>query len=284
MKTQEIISSGKLELYVAGALSEREMIEMAVGAEEYPVIAQEIEKIEWALCAYLSAQSATMDRAEQGKQISQILEKIHAQGAPSVNPVLSPIKAVPSSPRVVKTSFRIRPLAMAAISIGFIVMTGTAIWLGLQNKHLSGEMTYMKDYQQKIVQQDQQLQGHYASMQQQFTVMRNILTKRVELKTVAGSKITGQENYMLVYWNPATQKLLLADANLPGLTKDQQYQLWALYNGKPVDAGVFDYNDKNINVSFQKDIPHAQAFAVTVEPKGGSKSPTMGNLCMMAKL
>ena len=120
-------------------------------------------------------------------------------------------------------------------------------------------------------------------MQAQFKLMRNILTKRVQLGAVPGNTITNQDNYMLVYWNPNTKKVMLADAHLPDLSPDQQYQLWALYDGKPVDAGVFDAKDNN-SVGFQKDVAGAQAFAVTVEPKGGSKSPTMKNLCMIAKM
>jgi len=269
MNVQELISSGKLELYVAGTLSEREMGDVAAYAQDYPEVALEIEKIERAMLDFLSPVEFELESKEKERQINQIFEKIHEQE---------------SEEKRITPLFRISKLAVAAITIGLVIMTGASIWFGMQNKNLVGEMAALKDNQQKLEQENQQFLGHYTQMQQQFTVMRNILTKRVELKTVQGSKLTGLDNYMLVYWNPATKKLLLADANLPDLTKDQQYQLWALYDGKPVDAGVFDYKDKNINVSFQKDIPNAQAFAVTVEPKGGSKTPTLSNLCMMAKL
>ena len=179
---------------------------------------------------------------------------------------------------------RISRLAVAAV-IGLLIVTaGASIWLSLRDANLSGEIAALRADTRQMNVEKAQFEDHYARMQEQFTVMRNILTRRIELTSVAGNKITAQDSYMLVYWNPATKKLMLADAHLPNLSPDQQYQLWALYDGKPIDAGVFDYKDNAVSVGFQKDVPNAQAFAVTVEPKGGSASPTLSNLCMMAKL
>jgi len=271
MDVQELITSGKLELYVAGTLTEREMGDVATCALENPEVAVEIEKIERAMLDFLSPVEFDMESREKERQINEILEKIHDQSAAVVQARVSPL-------------YRMRGAAVAAITAGLIIMTGLSVWLGLQTKTLHGEMSALQDNQQKLDLENRQNQDHYTRMQQQFTVMRNILTRRVELKTVSGSKITNPGNYMLVYWNPATRKLLLADADLPELTSGQQYQLWALYNGKPVDAGVFEYKNRSVSFGFQKDISDAQAFAVTVEPRGGSKSPTLTNLCMMASL
>jgi anti-sigma-K factor RskA len=270
MNVSELISSGKLELYVAGTLSEREMGDVATYADEFPEVEVEIEKIELAILDFLSPMEFNMEIKEKEKQIEQILERIHDEQSDERK------KVVPM--------YGLGRLAIAAIAIGMVLMTGAAVWLGLRNNHLSGQIASLRDDQQKMAVSNQQYQTHFDKMQDQLTLMRNILTKRVELTTVAGNKITSQDNYMLVYWNPETKKVMLADAHLPELTSDQQYQLWALYDGKPVDAGVFDYKNNNVSVGFQKDIPNAQAFAVTVEPKGGSKSPTLSNLCMMAKL
>jgi hypothetical protein len=283
MKTQELISSGKLELYVAGTLSEREMGDVAAYARAFPEVALEIELIEHAVLDFLSPAAFAMSDAEKERQIQQILDTIHDQAANGKAPLV-PMFGPGRTAAAAVPMFRANTWAMAAITIGLVLMTGTSIWLGLRNEGMQQEMASLQENQDKLASTNQAFQTHYEKMQQQLTVMRNILTKRVELTTVAGNKITNSDNYMLVYWNPGSKKLMLADADLPELTQDQQYQLWALYDGKPVDAGVFDYKDKAISVGFQKDISNAQAFAVTVEPKGGSKTPTLGNLCMMAKL
>jgi anti-sigma-K factor RskA len=60
--------------------------------------------------------------------------------------------------------------------------------------------------------------------------------------------------------------------NLPQPATDKQYQLWALMNGQPIDLGVFA-RDERLLIKM-KNVQNAQAFAITVEPKGGSTTPT----------
>ncbi len=89
--------------------------------------------------------------------------------------------------------------------------------------------------------------------------------------------LSGTENSpkskAVIYWNPEYEEVYLNSANLAQLPKSQQYQLWALIDGKPVDAGVFDAFDGTFQV--MKNIARADAFAVTVEDAGGSESPTL---------
>jgi len=282
MIAQELISSGKLELYVAGVLSEREMAHVAVVAMEYPEVALEIEKIEQVMIEFLSPAEFRMDETDREKEIDTILDKIHADS--KLNGGYAFAASAPPGARVRKMNSLPFNLAVAALLIGLVIATGLTILFGARDAHLSKEVAALKSKEQGLVSNNERFQDTLSHMQQQVNIMRNILTKRIQLTNVAGNKITGQDNYMLVYWNPQSKKLLLVDANLPNLDAQQQYQLWALYDGKPIDAGVFDYKNLQVSSSFQKDIPNAQAFAVTVEPKGGSKSPTLSNLCMMGKL
>ena len=58
------------------------------------------------------------------------------------------------------------------------------------------------------------------------------------------------------------------------LSQENQYQLWAIIDGKPVDVGVFDSNFTGL--ARMKDIAKgAVTFAVTIEPRGGKLSPTL---------
>jgi anti-sigma-K factor RskA len=86
-----------------------------------------------------------------------------------------------------------------------------------------------------------------------------------------------------VYWNMDSKTVYLFVNQLPKPVVDKQYQLWAIVDGKPVDAGVFDLEE---GVSFVKlkTIPKAEAFAITLEKKGGSLSPTMSAMYVMGKV
>lgn len=278
MDVQELISSGKLELYVAGVLSEREMTDVANIALENEEIAHEIEVIEQVMVAFLSPIEFSLGEKEKEVEIDEILGKIRSQAAPPVEVV-----APQSPPAPVREIKRVSWLA-AALLIGLIVATGLAVWLAAENKTLSGQMADLRSKDQQIADDNGKFKDKISRIEQQVGIMRSILTKRIELTTVKGNKITNPDNYILAYWNPNTQQVMLVDAKLPALSPGQQYQLWALYDGKPIDAGVFDYKALQVSSSFQKNIANAQAFAVTVEPEGGSKTPTLSNLCLMGKL
>jgi anti-sigma-K factor RskA len=75
-----------------------------------------------------------------------------------------------------------------------------------------------------------------------------------------------------VYWNQSTKEVYLRIQSLEALSQDQQYQLWAIVDGKPVDMGVFD-NDTGLLK--MKTTGKAAAFAVTIEPRGGKASPSL---------
>jgi len=77
-----------------------------------------------------------------------------------------------------------------------------------------------------------------------------------------------------VYWNKQTKDVYLMVNDLPQPVTGKQYQLWAIVDGVPVDAGMLDLSQASGLVKM-KNIPKAQAFAITLENTGGSKTPTM---------
>lgn len=82
----------------------------------------------------------------------------------------------------------------------------------------------------------------------------------------------------VVYFNPLSQKSYLDPFQLPAPESGKQYQLWALIDNQPTDMGVFDLPENGetfIEVPFIMD---ADAFAITLEPAGGSVEPTLTDL------
>jgi anti-sigma-K factor RskA len=63
--------------------------------------------------------------------------------------------------------------------------------------------------------------------------------------------------------------------NLPQPAPGKQYQLWALIDGQPHDLGVCDFEIKKRLLVQMKGVHNAQAFAITLEPTGGSPGPTL---------
>ncbi|MCU0326940.1 MAG: anti-sigma factor, partial [Spirosomaceae bacterium] len=77
--------------------------------------------------------------------------------------------------------------------------------------------------------------------------------------------------YGLACWNKKTNQVYLFKPNLPTIPSEKEYQLWALVDGKPVSAGMIDMNKTAQSFT---NIANVQAFAISLEPKGGSPQPT----------
>lgn len=79
------------------------------------------------------------------------------------------------------------------------------------------------------------------------------------------------------YVNPQTRDALFYAFNLPVLAPDKTYQLWFIADGKPVSAGTFSVDPRgtgSLRVERVVDVKDIQAWAVTVEPRGGVPQPT----------
>jgi anti-sigma-K factor RskA len=85
-----------------------------------------------------------------------------------------------------------------------------------------------------------------------------------------------------VYWNHLSREAFLDIQSLPVPDSGKQYQLWALVGGKPVDAGVFEVSDE-AGLRRMKSVFEAEAWAVTIEPAGGSIAPTLSTMCLLSK-
>jgi anti-sigma-K factor RskA len=110
--------------------------------------------------------------------------------------------------------------------------------------------------------------------------MRIIQNPDVKVINLSGTK--GKENNLAaVYWDSKTKDVYLMPTKMDATPSDKQYQLWAIVNGKPVDAGVI--GDCN-GLCKMKNIPTAQAFAITLEKKGGSPKPTLSEMYVLGKV
>jgi len=82
------------------------------------------------------------------------------------------------------------------------------------------------------------------------------------------------QDVFLKYWNKTSGEVHIDIGNLPKALEGMQYQLWALKDGQPIDAGVFEISDVD-KIQKVKSITAAQAYAVTLEKRGGSVSPSL---------
>jgi len=84
-----------------------------------------------------------------------------------------------------------------------------------------------------------------------------------------------------IYWDREGSAVHLDVMRLPEPPAGKQYQLWALVDGVPVDAGVFAMGGEVPLLRSMKGVAAAQAFAVTIEQAGGSPTPTLEAMVLM---
>jgi anti-sigma-K factor RskA len=266
------IESGILELYVLGQLSAQEQLEVQAMASTYPEVKQEMEAIEIAMEKYAVQNAVKPSVGLENKIFERIGIAIPQQEA----------KVIPLNAEH-RTDYpaKIRSLRLALVAcIALLIVSVAALYsahsdlgsardqiasLSADREKFSSTVNYMK--------------ATNADLNKIVAIADDPSWKTIKL---AGQKNPGDN--MVVYWHPK-DKHVMVNTNkmvLPANDKAHQYQLWALVNGKPVDLGVFDVNaDSSQILVNMKEIGIAQAFAVTLEQRGGSPTPTMEQMMVM---
>lgn len=254
MDVRAYIESGILELYVMEALPPAESREVEALAAQYPGIQAEIDAIRKTMAAY----GATQATPPPPELKERILAQVRAQ--------------TPASPR---RPSRGRTLVWAAALTAVALLAGYFLITCLQT---GKELRELTTRQQALVSELEQVRGSRDDLRQKMDLLLNQDTKTIELD---GLPISPQSQ-VVVYWNPAQQATFLLIKNLPPPPPGKQYQLWAIVDKNPVDAGVFDSVAGSLQT--MKAIARAEAFAVTLENAGGSPTPTLDQMYVLGEI
>ena len=268
-----IISSGDLELYVLGMLSEEDNIKVARLSELFPEIKKEIDDIEQSLLQISNEADATdAPSPEVKKSLFETLrslptEEISAKTNNTMNVVdeQKEAKVIPiQRPRRVLTS-----LALAASVIALIACAAVISHLASANKHYH-------EVADNMTSKATQLQQNALTLQQNLNLYQDTNYQKINLTHAPGKP----EALVQLFWNKSTHRVYAADISLPNAPAGKQYQLWAIVDGKPVNAGMMN-TKKTPQQMF--DFAKADAFAITLEKAGGSPTPTMTELYVLGK-
>jgi hypothetical protein len=99
--------------------------------------------------------------------------------------------------------------------------------------------------------------------------------------TMLQSADTAKHYLAHVYWNGATHETFIDVISLPAADSIKEYQLWAMVGGHAINAGVF--NCQVAGIQQVKSVMNADSWVVTLEPKGGSASPTPDQVYLLSK-
>ena len=261
MTKTELIESGIIENYVLGVATKDEVALLNEMRKQYPEIKEEISNCEQNLMSYAEAHAKTPSASVKQKLFETINNQ--AKNNSSVNE--TNVIQHPASPS--RNKFK---LVAAAASVLFIVSVTINFNLFNKLEDAHNQLALIQS-QKDILAQDMEIKkASFQKTEENLQAVLNTSTQTIILKGVA----TSPTSKAIVYWNTSTHATRILVSNLPTPPAGKQYQLWALANGKPVDAGIFNV-DTNTTLQQVKNIEVAQAFAVTLENKGGSSAPTL---------
>ena len=105
--------------------------------------------------------------------------------------------------------------------------------------------------------------------------------RRVEM---SGEALPMQKDAKVdVFWDQGAQEVFVAVNNLNSLGNEYDYQLWAIGKDGPIGIGLVNAEEKLTWQQMQA-VAEAGAFAITIEPKGGSESPTLDKLVVLGEI
>lgn len=266
MDTSAYISSGILESYVLDQLTDEERAAVKVMALKHPEIQAEIYTIEKTLEEYARTQSKTPPSPLKNKIASQLQFK---------EPAAIPVTFTPKR-KVIPMYWLIAASVVLVISIGYNV------FLYIQLGDANDELMTLQLSKQYFAEQFEIQKTAYDDAKKHLSIVAQNGNKTVILKGLDNAP----NAVASVYWNQSSKEVYLNISELPSPPENKQYQLWAIVNGKPVDAGIFELipNTNTIALQKMKPIVDAQAFAVTLERKGGTKVPTLNAMYLLGNV
>ncbi|MBD0833150.1 anti-sigma factor [Aestuariibaculum sediminum] len=254
MDIKAYIESGILELYVAGALSEKENKEVYNLMLQYPEILQEVLDIEAAVIKLTASVSPVKNNEKTLQAIKSHLD---------LKDKNVKVVKMPRYNWVTYTGWA----ASVLLTIGLF-------WTLKQNNKLESEIQIANTQQQLL---ETQIANSKNSLEE-----ANTLISVLRDNNITKVPLTGQGNfsntYANVYWDKESNRIFLDAQGLPEPPEGKVYQVWSLTLNPltPTSLGTIDNFISDNNKIFEiENSNNSEAFGITLEPAGGSETPTM---------
>lgn len=257
MKPEELIESGLLELYAMQATSPEETRMVEEQLRLHPHLKQELNQIEASLELLAQSQSIKPSEGLEEKIKSTIRFKKEISQAEIV-------------PQAITKTIHYYQIALAAsllilMGLGFLYYD-TRVQLEEVSFQLAAKNTETNLLSEQVSKANFEMNG------------LNQLFMRVQSDSFTKVKLKGTTNYpdanLIVYWNKSTKETVVSIHQIPELEDGFDFQLWALVDGKPLNAGVF-HAQKDTILPIPFATYQAEMFAITIEKAGGSTVPNL---------
>ncbi len=266
MNIKAYIESGVIESYVLGMAEPQEAAELEQLSRQYPEIRKAIDEFEMSL--EKAALAAAVPAPAHVKD--QLFQSLAGEFREEKKTDQAKLVSLPN--RFHFTRY------MAAASV-ILLVASAALNVYFYNQFRASSTAYQALLIEKnsLFTDNQNIQTKVLDMYQSMQMMSDPAYIKVSMPGTKGR----EENLATVFWDSKSKDVYVLPNKLPQAAPDKQYQLWAIVDGKPVDAGVIGVC---AGLCKMKNIPKASVFAITLEKKGGSPSPTLEQMYVAGKV
>lgn len=282
MEVKDIISSGLFELYITGLTSTEETLQVEQWADQYPEVKQEIKELQQVMENYAMAEAIAPDESLKEKILLKIQtdesvkEKIFSRiesSSPSLQPERS-LKNI-SERNEGAVVYKMPSYFKWAVAACIILLLGSFfLTYTFYNKYQNASADYLSA-QNELQKQQQLAEAMHKDM--------DVVTNKYAQPVVLNGTEKAPDALAKIFWMKNTGDVYVDPTNLPQTPAGMQYQLWAIVDGKPVDAGMITTQKGTYHIQKMKSFGKAQAFAITLETAGGHPAPK-GDMIVMAKI
>ncbi len=267
MNIKEYIESGILESYVLGVATAGESAEVERLILEYPVIQQELDAIRNSLETYALQYEKEPPAFLKNKIMESLFSEQEGVYNTQTGSIPQPVTETTESREVISLNQNTQSSApqrsifkMAASWVLLALSISANIWFFKNWKNSEEKVLALESQNQVLAKEGQTLKASY---QEEVAILQNPDVKIIQL---SGQPVAPQAK-ALIYFDKTKQEVYLSALSLPEVPQGKQYQLWAIVDGKPVDAGMIDSKG---NILKMKSFSNAVVFAISLEDTGGS--------------
>ncbi|WP_130735862.1 anti-sigma factor domain-containing protein [Flavobacterium sp. J27] len=260
MNSRELIESGTLELFVFGKLTEEENKNVIDMAKEHPEVQEEIIAIENAVINLSQSVAPHLSATNYEKIRQRILAR----------------KDVITMNRKSSWTSYIGWAAAAVFVIGF----------GLQYMKLNESQTAIDKLSNEKSSMQKSIVDLEFEKQEAETVLA-VVRDNNNVQVALGGQTVAPTAYAKAYYNKETKEVYIDASGLPAPPEGKVYQVWGLKLEPltPQSIGLLENFTANNTKLFKVDkAEDAEAFGITLEPAGGSESPTLEQLYTLGKV
>jgi anti-sigma-K factor RskA len=257
----EYIASGILEAYALGDLAPAERAEVQANLAKHTSLRKELLQIELAM-EQLVAKAGASPRKQLKERILASIEGNTRKG------------------RIVQfqsTTVTAWKYATAASLIVAVASSVLAFMFWINWKRTESDLNERIELTGRMAEEYNSVNQRLDKIEDDLQIYDNPAFNKVVLNGTNHAP----EAMATIYWNQSTADVYISLQNMKSLSRDNQYQLWAIVDGKPIDMGMFD--GEIAGLIKMKSVKNASAFAVTIESRGGRPVPTIGTMQVMGR-